>query len=235
MFLLSAARRSPKFDVIVIWHLGLAKTLGVLRTGSARVVLFLHGIEAWKPLDWMTLRLLRNVDCFLHNSEHTWNRFLVANPQFSMFPHQLLPLGIGSAVDRPLSAPSNIPVTVMLGRMNAREDYKGHREVIEAWPLVRSAVPDAQLWIIGTGDLVPLLRNIARRIKMDGCIRFFGAVTEEQKQELLIQSRCLALPSRGEGFGLVYLEAMRLGRPCLVSQSDAGREVVAPPQAGLGR
>jgi len=41
------------------------------------------------------------------------------------------------------------------------------------------------------------------------------------------------MPSRGEGFGLVYLEAMRLGRPCLVSTSDAGRETINPPEAGL--
>ena len=41
------------------------------------------------------------------------------------------------------------------------------------------------------------------------------------------------MPSRGEGFGLVYLEAMRMGRPCLVSNVDAGREVVNPPEAGV--
>jgi glycosyltransferase involved in cell wall biosynthesis len=41
------------------------------------------------------------------------------------------------------------------------------------------------------------------------------------------------MPSRAEGFGLVYLEAMRLGRPCLVSPHDAAREVVRPPVAGL--
>ena len=41
------------------------------------------------------------------------------------------------------------------------------------------------------------------------------------------------MPSRADGFGLVYLEAMRLGRPCLVSTLDAGREVVNPPEAGL--
>jgi glycosyltransferase involved in cell wall biosynthesis len=41
------------------------------------------------------------------------------------------------------------------------------------------------------------------------------------------------MPSRGEGFGLVYLEAMRLGRPCLVSTRDASRETVNPPEAGL--
>jgi phosphatidylinositol alpha-1,6-mannosyltransferase len=63
--------------------------------------------------------------------------------------------------------------------------------------------------------------------------RVCGEVTEERKQEMLAQCRCLALPSRGEGFGLVYVEAMRMGRPCLVSALDAGREVVNPPEAGL--
>jgi glycosyltransferase involved in cell wall biosynthesis len=41
------------------------------------------------------------------------------------------------------------------------------------------------------------------------------------------------MPSPNEGFGLVYLEAMRLGRPCLVHSSGAGKEVIAPPEAGL--
>jgi len=41
------------------------------------------------------------------------------------------------------------------------------------------------------------------------------------------------MPSQGDGFGLVYLEAMRMGRPCLVSNLDAGREVVNPPEGGL--
>ena len=56
---------------------------------------------------------------------------------------------------------------------------------------------------------------------------------EDAKEEALVRSRCLLMPSRAEGFGLVYLEAMRLARPCLVSTRDAGREVVNPPEAGL--
>jgi glycosyltransferase involved in cell wall biosynthesis len=41
------------------------------------------------------------------------------------------------------------------------------------------------------------------------------------------------MPGHSEGFGLVYIEAMRQGRPCLVSMLDAGREIVRPPEAGL--
>ena len=81
-----------------------------------------------------------------------------------------------------------------------------------------------------------MVRAVARRdltVAIAHAKTFLGAVSEERKVQLLLSASCLALPSRGEGFGLVYLEAMRLGRPCLVSNLDAGREVVEPPKAGL--
>src|SRR5262249_44880706 len=77
------------------------------------------------------------------------------------------------------------------------------------------------------------LEASAKSLGLADTVHFLGRVSEEKKLELLQRCRCLALPSRGEGFGLVYLEAMRLGRPCLVSNCDAGREVVNPPEAGL--
>jgi phosphatidylinositol alpha-1,6-mannosyltransferase len=121
----------------------------------------------------------------------------------------------------------------MLGRMARVEDYKGHREIIEAWPSVLQVRPDAKLFMVGEGDLRSELEALVRARGISESVRFWGRVSDAQKEELLLRSRCLALPSRGEGFGLVYLEAMRLGRPCLVSTLDAGREVVNPPEAGL--
>ncbi len=102
-----------------------------------------------------------------------------------------------------------------------------------AWPLVLERIPDAELWIVGGGDAADELKNLASAGAAAGHIRFFGPVSEEEKQSLLRKSRCLVLPSRGEGFGLVYLEAMRLGRPCLASIHDAGQEVIDPPESGL--
>jgi phosphatidylinositol alpha-1,6-mannosyltransferase len=121
----------------------------------------------------------------------------------------------------------------MLSRLAKREDYKGHREMLDAWPLVQQRLPTAELWIAGDGDLRRDLEDLAAERGLGQSVRFLGFVSDAQKHELLRQSRCMAVPSRGEGFGLVYLEAMRLGRPCLVSTLDAGREVVDPPRQGL--
>ena len=105
--------------------------------------------------------------------------------------------------------------------------------MLAAWPRVLARRPRAQLWIVGPGPLGAELQRKVNEQGLDRSVRIYGRLTEDEKQDLLVRCRCLALPSRGEGFGLVYLEAMRVGRPCLVSDVDAGREVLNPPEAGL--
>jgi len=70
------------------------------------------------------------------------------------------------------------------------------------WPEVRQRVPGARLWIAGGGDLEPDLRRFASG--QPDAVEFHGVVPDEEKQRLLGLARCLTLPSRGEGFGLVY-------------------------------
>ncbi len=217
---------------LIFWHLDMVKLFPFLGDGARRKYLFLHGIECWRPLEGVTRRFVDRIDMFLTNSEFTWNRFTEINPRWKNAPHRTVRLGVGIA-ERLVIPPGPIPAAVIIGRMNAAEDYKGHRELIEAWPLVLKSLPDAELWIVGAGDGESNLKSLASAGTASGKIRFFGAVSEEEKQDLLRQSRCLVLPSRGEGFGLVYLEAMRLGRPCLSSVHDAGQEVIGPPESGI--
>jgi len=229
----TALHRKDGADLLLVWQIGLIKLLPFLRHDKGKIALFLHGIEAWKKQDLLTRRLTRKVDLFLSNSDYTWSRFLSHNPELSGARHQTVPLGIGEPRTNLVPPPRSRPAALMLSRLSRAEDYKGHREVIDAWPLVLRLQPEAELWIAGTGDLRAELEQMVRTRGLTGSIRFLGAISEQQKEDLLQQSRCLLMPSRGEGFGLVYLEAMRAGRPCLVSNEDAGREVVNPPQAGL--
>jgi phosphatidyl-myo-inositol dimannoside synthase len=229
----AAKCRRQSVKLVLVWHLGLLRLLPFFRCRQARIVLFLHGIEAWRRQGWLTRRLLRRVSIFLVNSDHTWERFLDFHPMLEAAPHRRVNLGIGDARGAAIAAPSHLPAVVMIGRLLRSEDYKGHREIIAAWPLVLRQIPEAELWIAGAGDLRADLEAMVKHRGLNHRIRFFGQVSEDQKQQLLANCRCLAMPSRGEGFGLVYLEAMRLGRPCLVSPFDAGREVVNPPEAGL--
>lgn len=231
---LEAFNRNDNHDVVLVWQIGLLKLLPFLRRQSgSRTVLFLHGIEAWKQHDWLTRKLLSRVDLFLTNSDYTWKRFCELNPSLAGRSHQTVPLGLSSTIGTGIDRPSDRPVALIISRLSKDEDYKGHRELIDAWPLLLEQKSEAQLLIAGDGDLRKELEQLVHSRKLDGSIKFLGKVSEETKADLLKTCRCLVMPSQGEGFGLVYLEAMRIGRPCLVSTVDAGREVVNPPEAGL--
>jgi glycosyltransferase involved in cell wall biosynthesis len=228
-----ATQRKWPVQAVIVWHLGLLKLLPFLRLENHKLILFLHGVEAWKRHGAFSKYLLRRVDLFLSNTAYTWDAFISANPDFRNAAHQTVHLGIGTPCDRTAPPSLDSPVALMIGRMSRSESYKGHAEVIRAWPSVLERIPMAKLWIVGPGDLTADLKRLANDLGIASAVKFFGTVSEEQKIQLLLSASCLALPSRGEGFGLVYLEAMRLGRPCLVSTFDAGREVVQPPRAGL--
>lgn len=230
---LDALRCRRDASVVLVWHLSLLRLLLLLRPRAAHVVVFLHGIEAWRRQDRLTRRLLGGVDLFLSNSDHTWRRFVAGTREAGGCRHRTVPLGIGSPLGGPTPDPDPTPATVVVSRLLRAEGYKGHRELLRAWPMVLERHPTAELWIVGDGDLRPDLVTEARRLGLDDRVRFQGQLSEPQKERLIARARCLALPSRGEGFGLVYAEAMRLGRPCLVSSLDAGPEVVNPPEAGL--
>ena len=228
-----ALTRSWSHDLVFVWHLGLLRLLPFFRFSKVRVVVMLLGIEAWKEQRGLTRKQLEKVDLFLSISDHTWRNFLEFNSQYESKPHQTVLLGIGNPLHDETPAPSTTPAALMLSRLSKDEDYKGHREVISAWPRVLQGIPNAELWIVGDGDLRNDLQRLVAELDLEKQVRFWGLVSEDTKEKLLQDCRCLVMPSRGEGFGLVYLEAMRVGRPCLVSTLDAGREVVNPPEAGL--
>ena len=228
----TALNTKTNHDVVLVWQIDLLKLLPFLRHDGKRVVLFLHGIEAWKSHDWLTRHASRKVDLFLSNSNYTWNRFISHNPSLRDAPHLTVGLGIEVAVNRS-RVPDSQPSALMIARLARAEDYKGHREVINVWPRVVEQHPGAKLLIAGGGDLLNDLKQTITATGMNAHVELLGEISEGRKLELLTNARCLLMPSRNEGFGLVYLEAMRLGRPCLVSNIDAGREVVNPPEAGL--
>ena len=223
---LLAWRRKP--DLILVWHVALLKLVPLLRVRNARIVCFLHGIEAWHRFGVGGQLLCRRVDRFFSNSSFTWKRFVDQNGRFADSKTKVVPLGIGRSINGTQILQGRGAVTV--GRIDRQESYKGHAQLIDVWPRVEQRVPGATLTIVGEGDGLPELKNRARPTSG---IRFTGAVDDEEKERILSGARAFLMPSKAEGFGLVYVEAMRLGRPCLVGNGDAGSEVVEPGRCGL--
>jgi len=120
------------------------------------------------------------------------------------------------------------PIIVTVTRLTKGDRYKGVEQLIAAMPAVLAAEPAAHLRIIGQGDDKVRLMAIARNLGLLGkSVTFLGFVDDERLVEELRGCRLFALPSGREGFGLVFLEAMALGRPCLGARAGGIPEVIA--------
>jgi glycosyltransferase involved in cell wall biosynthesis len=93
------------------------------------------------------------------------------------------------------------------------------------WPAVRQACPAAQLVVIGDGDDRARLEARVNDAGLSATIQFAGLVSQNELREHLESAQVFVLPSEGEGFGIVFLEAMRAARPCIAA-AGAAEEIV---------
>jgi phosphatidyl-myo-inositol dimannoside synthase len=215
--------------VVVVMHLQLLPVALPLVWRGARLVTILMGIEAWTPLKSLEKAAIRNAWKVIAISGHTAVRFRIANPWIEETPITVCHPGVPPR-PRVAARPFEGRYALIVGRMDSRERYKGHDTLIELWPAVRRSIPDAQLIIVGDGDDAARLRQKAA----DTCdaITFLGRVDEPTLAALYRDATLFVMPSCDEGFGLVFLEAMRASTPCIAA-FGAAEEIITDGDNGL--
>jgi glycosyltransferase involved in cell wall biosynthesis len=229
-------------DVVFFDHVGLARVQSLIPRFLRRPYgVFLHSIEAWAPLNRNRLKTLANAKLRIANSNYTAARVAAAHPEIGEIHvcHLTLGLGVskldrlGGSIQQNLVGQIRDKSVLIVGRMMREESYKGHDRLIHAWPLVLKSVPDAQLVIVGGGDDVTRLKMLAEQLNAAGNILFTGRVSDETLDAIYAKSSVFAMPSRAEGFGMVYLEAMAHRLACIGSVHDAAREFIVNEETGF--
>jgi glycosyltransferase involved in cell wall biosynthesis len=233
-FLRAVRHAGRRFDLVVCAHVNL---LPAARLVTKHPLLMLYGIEAWKRLrDPISNQLLRGVRGVVSISDVTLDRFI----GWSRYdgPSRLLPNSIRAEwygirpKNRNLIARYGLEgkrVLMTLGRVVAAERYKGFDEVLEVLPALDG---DISYLIAGGGNDVARLKRKADTLGVSDRVVFTGLFPEEEKADLYNLADVYVMPSRGEGFGFVFLEALACGVPVIASRLDGGREAVLGGQLG---
>ena len=120
---------------------------------------------------------------------------------------------------RPYSA--DVPRLLCVGRLIP---IKGHIVLLRAFAEARKHVPSLRLDIAGRGPLEPALRALAKELEVEDAVRFLGYVAPIQRA--VEESAIVVVPSMGEGFGMVALEAMERARPVIAAEIGGLGELV---------
>lgn len=192
-----------------------------------RYHLVAHGIEVWRSFSLAERIALRGATRILCVSDYTRRELLKNCPlpeDRTVVLHNSLDPSFTIAPGRPLTQCP--PVILCVTRLTYADRYKGVQDLIEAMPAIREQLPAARLRLVGRGDDVPRLQGIARQLGLSGAVDFVGYIDDTRLKEEMQTCRLFALPSRKEGFGLVFLEAMANGRPCLGAKAGGIPEVI---------
>ena len=218
--LLPSARRLPW---VVHWQ------SDALTPHSGRLIRWCYRL--YKPFE---SALLRHATKIIVTSD----RYLDTSATLTPFTNKcvVIPLGIEDRFDArnpnqetPLDAKKPLKV-IAVGRLT---HYKGFYMLLHAI----SQAHQLELDLIGHGEQRDSLKALCHQLAITNRVRFHGTVSDDERDALLLRSDCLCLPStdRTESFGIVLLEAMSAGKPCVVTDVPGSgmTTVVKAGQTGL--
>ena len=117
--------------------------------------------------------------------------------------------------------------------MSADERYKGFDEIIDLMPRLIARVPNLAYVAAGDGSDRARLEAKAKALGVEKNVLFTGRIEEAEKADLYRLADAYVMPSSGEGFGFVILEALACGIPVVASAADGTREAVRGGELGL--
>jgi asparagine synthase (glutamine-hydrolysing) len=229
------------YDLVLCGHLNLvplAWLAGLWRRVPRAV--FIYGIDAWRPTpSRLSNRLAKGFHAVASISAVTLARFQAWNgPAHSA---TLLPNAIHLGDYAPGPKPLYLleryglegrKVLLTFGRMDSLERYKGFDEVLEAMPRLLPRIPDLVYILAGEGSDRARLMEKAVRLGVWESVVFTGRVPEFEKADHFRLADAYVMPSRGEGFGFVVLEALACGIPVVASSEDGTREAALDGRLG---
>ena len=213
-------------------HLVHADVYGQLAGALARVPVRLstkHGFNEFREGRWFGLAD-RSVGSFAHVQiaiSQGLAQYLAETEGFDEGSFEIVHYGIApSGPVEPYAGAD--PRLLCIGRLIP---IKGHLVLLRALSLARRRVPGITLDIAGRGPLEQALKAYAAELGLTDAVRFLGFVSPVQRA--LERSAIVVVPSLGEGFGMVALEAMERARPVIASAVGGLPEIVAGGETGL--
>jgi glycosyltransferase involved in cell wall biosynthesis len=204
------------------------------RFSGAKMLSMMYGIDVWNPLKPVRRWALQQSDQLIAISHFTAQQATAQNGvelAKVRILYNCLAQSFTSQTQHP-KQPSTQLSMLTVARMDLSEQYKGHDYVIRAMSQLLERFPDLVYHIIGDGNGRSALEDLAVQEGVAHAVEFHGFVDEETLRKHYTEASLFIMPSRGEGFGFVFLEAMAQGKPVIGGNLDATPEVVVDGKTG---
>ena len=210
------------------------------RTVNIKYWLVAHGTEIWVMEKEKLKRICSNADRVISVSNFTKNHITKAIGKCAN--STLLPTILDTSkfciqkkpqyLLKKFKLKDSQPIIFTVARLAKSDSYKGYDNIILALPLVRVYFPDICYMLIGDGDDVCRIKELINRCNVSENVKLAGFVPDSQLADYYNLCDIFAMPSKGEGFGIVFIEALACGKPVLAGNKDGSVDALANGELG---
>lgn len=200
-----------------------------------------HGVEVWNISGKLKLKALKQAYLITSISNFTKDKIIEQVPEIKN-KIKLLP----NTVDGSLFCPKpsnkglidryglkNKNVLLTVARLDPTEQCKGYDNVIKVLPDILRDIPDLKYIIVGTGQDIHRVKSLVRELGLEDYVVFCGFVPNKQLVDYYNLCDLFIMPSKQEGFGIVFLEALACGKPVVAGNKDGSVDAVLNGQLGI--
>lgn len=239
--LVSAWQQRP--CLIVCGHLNFAPVAYLLhRLLGIPYWILVYGVDAWNIQDSFRCQALHAANKVISISGYTRDR-LIQEQGLSFDKISLLPVTFNFSRFHIKPKPdyllarynlkANQPIILTVSRLADDEQYNGYDQVIKAILLIRQKIPDIHYILVGKGSDRPRIERMIAELDIQDCVTLAGFVPDDELCDHYNLCNVFAMPSKSEGFGIVYLEALACGKPTVGGDQDGAIDALCNGKLGI--
>ena len=230
-------------DLVIATHLHFTKAAYWLKrmTGIPYWTVA-HGVEAWNIQHPGLKRALHYADRILAVSHYTRDR-LLNEQHLDPAKISVLPNTFDATRFQITPKPQHLlkrynlteqqPIILTVARLDSSEQYKGYDHILQALPEIRRQVPQVHYILVGKGSDRARIEQLITSLNLQDCVTLTGFVPDEELCDHYNLCNVFAMPSKGEGFGIVYLEALACGKPTIGGNQDGAIDALCQGELGV--
>lgn len=201
-----------------------------------------HGIEAWNIQNPTLIKALKNADRILAVSNYTKNRLIqelnIIPEKIDILPNTFDPsrFKISSKPDYLLkryNLSTEQPIILTVARLDISERFKGYDNVLKALPEIIKTMPNIHYILVGKGPDQDRILTFIKQNNLENNVTLTGFVSDQELPAHYNLCDLFILPSKTEGFGIVYLEALASGKPCIAGNQDGATDALINGELGI--
>ncbi len=234
---------AQKPSLVIMTHLNFAPIAWILqKLIGTKYIAIAHGVEAWNIQNPLLKKSLQSADLILAVSNFTRDHLCqeqnLSSDQVGVL-HNTFEAQAWKIAPKPqyllekygLSPDQKVILTV--SRLSTSEQYKGYDRLLEIMPIIREAIPDIHYIIVGKGNDRDRIEQIIKQNNLQSCVTLAEFIPDEHLCDYYNLCDLFAMPSKREGFGIVYLEALACGKPALGGDLDGAVDALCHGKIGV--